>query len=397
MKIAIVATHPIQYQVPWYRQLASRSNIELTVFYAMIPDENQQGIGFDVPFQWDIPMLDGYKWELLKNTAKRSGLGDFFSCNTPEIAMVLKRQRPDAAIITGWQSFSLLQSLVACNRLKIPCLVRGDSNLFNKRPWTVRLMHRILVSRFDAYLAVGRANRDFYMKYGVDSKKIFKCLHFIDNERFKNHAEMLANQRRKIRAEWEIPDKAVCFLYAGKLIEKKRIGDLIGAMELSRNFERPIFLLVVGSGELLGDVKATVEEKRLPVAFAGFLNQTKIVRAYVAADCLCLPSDYGETWGLVVNEAMACGRPAIVSDRVGCGPDLVIDGLTGFVFPCGDVDALAERIVLMAKDCRKMKNMGKNAQRLVLARYSVANAVDGATKAIDFVLETRRNRQEAIR
>ncbi len=90
---------------------------------------------------------------------------------------------------------------------------------------------------------------------------------------------------------------------------------------------------------------------------AGFQNQRRIAATYAAADALVLPSTSGETWGLVVNEAMACGLPVIVSDQVGCAPDLVLEDETGFTYPCGDVAALAERVGALAGDRRRRDRM----------------------------------------
>jgi glycosyltransferase involved in cell wall biosynthesis len=131
--------------------------------------------------------------------------------------------------------------------------------------------------------------------------------------------------------------------------------------------------------------RATVERSCLPVTFAGFLNQSEIVRAYVAADCLVLPSDAGETWGLVVNEAMACGLPAIVSDQVGCGPDLVTEGVTGSIFPMGDLGALAQRLITFSGNPAALRAMGANARERVCSQYSVDRAVAGTMAAIDAV------------
>ncbi len=129
------------------------------------------------------------------------------------------------------------------------------------------------------------------------------------------------------------------------------------------------------------EANGLVAAHSLPVTFAGFLNQTEVAKAYAAADCLVLPSDYGETWGLVVNEAMVCGLPAIVSDRVGCGPDLVSDGVTGMVFPFGDIEALAQCLVRMATDPALRAAMGARARERV-ADYSVERAVAGTLAAL---------------
>ena len=125
-------------------------------------------------------------------------------------------------------------------------------------------------------------------------------------------------------------------------------------------------------------------EHRLPVSFAGFLNQTEMPAAYVATDCLVLPSDYGETWGLVVNEAMACGKPALVSDRVGCGPDLITPGETGALFPFGDVPALAAQITALAANPPALVRMGQQARLRVMDGYSVQRAVSGVLDAVRF-------------
>jgi len=127
----------------------------------------------------------------------------------------------------------------------------------------------------------------------------------------------------------------------------------------------------------------------LPVTFAGFLNQTEITRAYAASDCLVLPSDYGETWGLVVNEAMSCGLPAIVSDRAGCGPDLIEEGVTGGMFACGDVNALSLKIRQFASDPEKLADMGQQARRRI-SDYSVEQAVEGTMCALEYVTTQKR-------
>jgi len=143
-----------------------------------------------------------------------------------------------------------------------------------------------------------------------------------------------------------------------------------------------VHLLVVGTGELEATARERVASAGLPVTFAGFLNQSAIPEAYVAADCLALPSDCGETWGLVVNEAMACGLPAVVSDRVGCGPDLVEPGVTGALFPCGDTTALAETLGRLCGDPAALMRMGEAARQRVVERYSIAAAVAGTLEAV---------------
>jgi glycosyltransferase involved in cell wall biosynthesis len=388
MRLGIVASHPVQYQVPWYRALAGREEIDLTVYYALMPTPEQQGIGFGEEFAWDIPLLDGYRWQALPNTARAPSLSGFLASRTPAVASVLEADRPNAVIVSGWHALSLLQAARACRRLDIPCLVRGESSGLRRRPWWARAIHRRLLARFDACLAIGVANREFYLRNGVPRERIFPVPYFADNERFAEQAARWRPERDAIRREWGIGRGDACFLFAGKLVPKKRVLDFLAACAIARGRAPRIRALVVGSGEMAEEARRFAAERALEAVFAGFLNQTEMSRAYVAADVLVLPSDYGETWGLVVNEAMVHGLPAIVSDRVGCGPDLVEDGVTGRVFPFGDVEALARVFEETAGDPDRRVAMGRHARRRV-AEYTAERAVEGTLEAITFLTGDR--------
>lgn len=381
MKLAIAATHPVQYQVPWYRALSERDGVDLTVYFALLPSPEQQGTGFGRDFAWDVPLLDGYRWEALENTAPKPSLRGFLASRTPRVGATLARARPEAVIVGGWNALPLLQALQACRRLGIPCLVRAESSGLVRRPPWVRALHRRLLSRFDACLAIGRSNRKFYLRNGVPAERIFPVPYFVDNERFTAQAAALMPERASIRAGWRIAPEEICFLFAGKLVPKKRVLDFLAACGTARRSEPRIRALIVGTGEMESAARELAARQASGAVFAGFLNQSEISRAYVAADCIVLPSDYGETWGLVVNEAMVHGLPAIVSDRVGCGPDLVIDGETGRIFPFGNVDALARTLLEMSADGDARTGMGRRA-RTHVASYSAERAVEGTLQAV---------------
>lgn len=356
----------------------------------MLPGAEEQGIGFGHSFQWDIELLKGYSYSLLPNRRKSPELGRFWGSNTPGIIDALRSQRPDAVILTGWQSRSLIQALRATIRLDIPRIVRGESNAMRARPLYTRLLHRMLLSRYNAFLAIGKSNRQFYESNGVPQAHIFDCPYFVDNRRFEEQHRAAFPRRVQLRHEWGIPEDAVCFLFAGKLQAKKRIMDLMAALNPARQIGR-LYLLVVGTGDEMEAAKSAVQAHQLPVTFAGFLNQTQITDAYAAADCLVLPSDYGETWGLVVNEGMVCGLPAIVSDRVGCGPDLIEDDVTGWTFPFGNVNALSSLLVRAASDPVRLWEMGQNARKKI-ENYSVSKAVEGTMQAVRCVMSQRAGR-----
>jgi glycosyltransferase involved in cell wall biosynthesis len=220
-----------------------------------------------------------------------------------------------------------------------------------------------LFGRVQQFLYIGKANRRLYESFGVRPEQLSYAPYCVDNDRFAQQADLLTPERGDIRRQWGIPDNAFCVLFAAKFIDKKRPFDLIRAAADPRlkSLETPLHLLFVGSGELGADMRDSCdvvfdaepqggggcEERRdLPKAtFAGFLNQTEISKAYVAADCIVLPSDYRETWGLVVNEAMASGLPCIVSDSAGCGEDLVAPINPLYRYPVGDKTTLVNAML----------------------------------------------------
>jgi glycosyltransferase involved in cell wall biosynthesis len=370
IRVVAVATHPIQYYTPWFRLLADEPAVELQVIYLRTLDAQQQGQGFDVPFNWDVDLLAGY------DSVTLPGAG------AAELWRALKSARPDVVLLTGWQEPLLVAAAVMARALRARTVVRGESNALRRRPLAVRAAHRVLLRLYDRYLAIGAASREFYLGYGVDPARVHEARYFVENERFERQAAELQPQRAQWRAHWRCPEQATCFLFVGKLIPKKDPATFLVALERLCGEGAAVHGLIVGDGALRASLEQLCAERRLPVTFTGFLNQTEIARAYTAADALVLPSDYGETWGLVVNEAMLFGLPAIVSDRVGCGPDLVEAGVSGFVFPYGDRVALAESMKVLAGDRNKVQQMGQAARKRVRERYSPGLAVAGTVAAL---------------
>mgnify|MGYP003601631490 CR=1 FL=1 len=342
-RLFAVETHPIQYKAPLFRKLAADPRIDLTVFYALIPDAAQQGAGFGVPFAWDVPLLEGYRHEVLENRATRPSVTVFSGCDTPGLFGRLRRDKPDAVLVNGWGTKTCLQALWACRRLGIPCLVRGEANRLRSRAAWKHALHRMLLRQYGAFLAIGSANRDFYRFHHCPEARIFWAPYAVDNGFFAAQAAARAGRRAELRAAFGIPPAAVVFLFAGKLEEKKRPLDLLDAVSrLPADLRAKAHVLVAGDGPLRAACERMALERDLRVSFAGFLNQSRLPDAYAAADVLVLPSDAGETWGLVVNEAMASGRPAVVSRAAGCCADLILEDQTGHSFALHDVPGLAD-------------------------------------------------------
>ena len=389
IKILVIGTHPIQYQAPYFRLLAVQPGCDLKVLYAYLPSSEQQGVGFGRAISWDVDLFGGYEWDRLEGVRVRgNALGERQSISAPGIYSQLRSESPDVLLVPGWHSRVLLQAAAAGKRSGLPVLVRGDSNDLRRRGILKRWAHRVLFSRFDAFLAVGRANRRLYEAAGVSASRIFDAPHSVDNDRFVTSADSERASRSELRNQFGLSRDGFCLVFAGKLSVEKRPRDLLAALELVHAKRSRVELLIVGSGALEAELRAFSSERRLPVEFAGFLNQTEIPRAYAAADALVLPSG-SETWGLVVNEAMASGLPVIVSDRVGCREDLVVEGETGYSYPMGDTVELADRLERLASDPSRTATMGREARRRVLAGYSIEKTVEGTRAAMEYVLSSR--------
>lgn len=385
-RLLIVTSHPIQYQAPLFRAVAALPEVDAEVLFLTLPSAAEQGAGFGRAFTWDQDLLEGYRWRRATTTVG-GGLGAGFRglrLRHPSRELLGGDRPPDAVLVLGWQVEGLVQILAAARRRGLPVLLRGDSGDRPSRPWAVRRLHRLLLGQASAVLTVGAANTRFYRANGVPADRCFASPHSVDNAFFAAAAAAWAPRRAELRQRWGIPAQAFCFLFAGKLQQKKHPLDLLEALaQLVSQPQAPaVHLLMVGSGELEAECRQRVSAAALPVTFAGFLNQNDIASAYVVSDALVLPSDFGETWGLVVNEAMACGLPAIVSDRVGCAEDLVHEGSTGLVVPFRDVVALSGALARMAQDPAAAVTMGQAARERVMGGYGIAQARDGVRQGL---------------
>ena len=381
-RLLVIASHPIQYQAPWFRALNADPRIDLKVLFLCLPDAHQQGVDFGQAFEWDVPLLEGFDWSVAGSATGMPGAG-WTGLRLRNPVRDIRAQRASVVMVLGWHYLGMAQCIRAAAKLDLPVLVRGDSNGLAPISLLSRIRNRHLLRNVGSFAVVGTANRIYYERLGLGHKCSADVPHIVDNHFFHTNSSRGNLQREELRKSLGVPEGALCFLFAGKLQEKKRPDDLLSAMDrASARTPKPIHLLMVGAGPMERTLKRQSDTGRIPVSFAGFRNQTEMPAAYAAADCLVLPSDYGETWGLVVNEAMACGLPAIISDRVGCGLDLVTDGETGFRFRFGDVEHLAQRVAEMAMlDESERKAMGERARKTVLTRFSIEQAVAGTVAA----------------
>jgi glycosyltransferase involved in cell wall biosynthesis len=320
-RLGVLDLHPIQYHTPLYQRLTARANVRLDVLYL-----SEHGLkpvldpGFGVPIAWDIDLLSGYKHEFLPGSpsARAGRLARWLRCH-------------DAVVTYGHSNPWMLAAAAMGRACGVPYLLRGDSGPRGQsggiRGALRYAIARAVVSGSAGGLAVGHRNEQFYARYGAP--RIVFAPHSVDNERFAGDP---AVGRSELLARWGLDDRRPVVMFCGKLKPAKRPLDLAAAVD---RLGPPVTVLFVGDGVLAGPVRSMLPPGR--GAVTGFVNQAELPSYYHAADILVLPSQ-SEPWGLVVNEAMTAGVLPIVSDRVGCAPDLVA-GL-GEVYPCGDIEAL---------------------------------------------------------
>ena len=370
--LAILTTHPIQYQVPIWQALAKDGRVPFEVWYLTdFGIKPRLDWEFGKTFSWDIDTLSGYPYRFVQK-AEGASPGRVWKCRLREPLRDRLRQTGAKALwIQGWQVVAYWQAAREAAAAGVELWLRGESNDLAPPPQQLwkrplkQLALRRLLGGVDRFLYIGSANKRLYQRFGVPDSRLYSAPYAVDNERFAGQALAFRPRRMELRRQWGIGDDAFCVLFCGKFIKKKRPLDLVKAAQASiaNGQLHNIHLLFVGSGELGRELRQSCHvvydadtagsqapetsiaagspNKLPPASFAGFLNQTEISRAYVAADCLVLPSDHGETWGLVVNEALASGLPCLVSDACGCAEDLAGQQ---FSFPMGDVGVLATKL-----------------------------------------------------
>jgi glycosyltransferase involved in cell wall biosynthesis len=381
-RLAIVTSHAIQYQIPLFRVLARA--LDLHVFFAQRQSPGQQAdAGFGVAFEWDLDLFEGYEHTFLANRARLPSTQSYSGCDTPEIGQHIESGRFDAVMTMGWYLKSYVQAVRACKRLGLPVMVRGDSTLQAQKSIVIRAAKATvfpsLIRRFDAFLVVGKRSKSYLERYGVTEDRMFWSPHAVDNDRFAAGVREACHTRNVDREDLECQPDEFVVLFVGRFVSFKRPLDMVAALSSIGKEGIRVRGVFVGSGQLGEEIRLASKRFNVPIALVGFKNQSELPAIYAAADILILPSSGQETWGLVVNEAMACGTPAIVSSDVGCTDDLIEAGETGYQYPVGDVDALARSI-------RKLLPISgsdrvRRALEQKMSAYSLDRAVDGIVEA----------------
>ena len=366
--IAVLTSHPIQYQVPLWRKLAEHPEIDLTVYFC-----SQFGVkemfdpDFGLKFKWDIPLLDGYHYKFLKNYSAKKSLDGFFALVNFGIIKKMLKNRYDGILLHSYAYATNFFTVFVAKIIGTKVIIRSESNmLLQVTKWRNFLKQIILPTYFkliDSFIAIGRLNHAYYRNYNVPEEKIIYMPYAVDNEWFFAQSYHYLPNKREFKEQIGIAQDSKIILCAAKFLKRKRQMDLIQAFE--QIFRMDIGLILVGDGEEKVRCENYVKTRNIKnVYFTGFKNQMELPKFYGMADVFVLPSE-NEPWGLVINEAMCFGLPVIATNQVGSSYDLLRHGKNGYVYRVGDIKALNGCLEAILNDDELRNKMGKYSIELI--------------------------------
>jgi glycosyltransferase involved in cell wall biosynthesis len=396
-RVLLVATHPVQYSSPIFRLMAKDPRVDIKVAYcSMQGAESQLDPGFGIEVKWDTPLLDGYPWEYVPNRSPVPKGGSFLRFFNPGIWRMISRSYFDAVVLyTGYVSATFWIALAAAKWCRVPVLFGTDAHELaprDSKKWKVsvkRLLWPRLFRLADVVIAPSSATVALMLSLGIPADNVVLTPYCVDNQWWLEQSRKV--NRLAVRARWDVPDHAIVVLFCAKLQPWKRPQDLLRAFAQVANPDT--YLVFAGEGPQRAALE--FEAKSLRIAertrFLGFVNQSELPNVYTSSDIFVLPSE-SEPFGVVVNEAMLCGCPVIVSDRVGAGFDLVREGETGFVFPAGNVTSLASVLRRALGDRQHLHEMGEEA-RGRMVHWSPADNIAGFLRSITAATRITSKRQ----
>lgn len=386
-RVLFIVTHPIQYQSPIFRLMAQHPRLEIQAAYCSLQGA-KRGLDpeFGIELEWDVPLLDGYPWVQVPNKSPRPGLGRFWGLVNPGLWKLVTRGGYDAMVVyTGYAYVSFWIVLAAAKLHGIPILFGTDATGLEPRSrdhgrvWIKKLILPAIFGMATVAIVPSAASAEYLRSLQIAQDRIVVTPFVVDNDYWTSRAAQA--DRASVRSIWGLPAEQPVVLFCAKLQPWKRPQDVLRAF--AKAGVPGAYLIMAGEGPMRAALES--EAKILKIAervkFLGFVNQSELPALYRSADVMVLSSEY-DACPVVVCEAMLCGCPTILSDKIRGRLELVRPGHTGFIYPCGNVDALAEILRAALADRQKLKQMGRAAEK-VMETWSPRENVEAHVQAIE--------------
>ena len=394
-RLAIIATHPVPYYVPLYRALAEHGALHIRTFYATrVGLDKLVDPGMGVEIIWKTDLLGGYEHEFLPGAEKIHSTHPREVDNSG-VSASLMRFRPDVVLIHGYMWKTAVRALLWCRFNRIPAMMISDGSLHTGTNALIAKLKSIVLPsifrQFSAFLCVGDANERYFETFGVPRARIFRVPAMVDDN-FWAYREQRATTRAATRAKLGLQDNDLAVLFVGKLIARKRPGDLLEALKLLATRSatpKRVHVIFAGDGVQRAELELAAARVGLPARFLGFVNIDSLPAYYCAADVLAHPAEI-ETFGMIVIEAAVLGLPLVLSDRVGAiGPTSAArSGENALVYRCGDVTGLTHQLARLASEPETLQRLARESLRIA-ADHDGHVSVSGAMDAVRSCLCTR--------
>jgi len=325
------------------------------------------------------PNSKEYDWDLLVNNKKTQKYKTHQLFKNKDLNSLLNNLNPGGVVITGWSEKEYFNALLWCKKKNIPALGISDSTYRDeKRVWWKEWIKSKMIAPYDAFLVAGSRSRAYLEKLNFPDVRIFQPWDVVDNVYFRQWPEH--NDLDVFKKSHQLPDKY--WLCISRFISKKNhIGLLSAYAKFIEKVPDGPKLLLLGSGPLENEIRGQIVELKLGsyVEIRGFVQINELPGFYFHAEGLILPSK-SDTWGLVINEAMACNIPVLVSHNCGCVDDLIKNGLNGMVFNHDEKDALFDALIAFNQTpFEKIKSVNQT----ILSKFSLRTFADAVKRAFE--------------
>lgn len=374
MKLVIITEIIAPYRIPVFNALAQLPGIDLHVVFLA---ENDPGLR-----QWTIYKDEiAFSYQVLPS--KRFRLGSLNFLFNTGVTDALRQASPDAVICGGYNYAAAWQVQKWARRNHVPFLTWVESTGMDRRSHNGLL--EALKARFlrhcDGYVAAGKSSAQYLAEFGIDRKKIFFAPDAVDNDFFISHSDAARSRADEFRTSLNLP--ARYFLFTGRMVREKGVFDLLEAYtHLDSRLRDQLGLVMCGEGTSKNELERISRQVTSgQIVFTGFYQREKLAVLYALAEAFVFPT-HSDPWGLVVNEAMACGLPIITTSAAGCAADLVDDGCNGRIVAPKETYHLAAAMAQLAVDPILRADMGAHSRRRI-SDYSPAKCAGGMATAAE--------------